>query len=152
MVRETSDWTLIRECECPVFLVKTGKSFKIDSVLVAVKYSPDEERYEKANESILGAARRIAELLGAEIHVVSCYDGDRRPDRQRFADQIGLLRNQVSAAPGQPEKVIAEVAAERGSDLVIIARVARPDSPAAVGKTARKVIDEIDTDVLVLPV
>lgn len=152
MVRDTSDWTLIRECECPVFLVKTGKPFQIESVLVAVKHSPDEESYEKANEDILASARRMADDLGARLHAVTCYEGDRRPDRQRFADKCGLERSQVSAASGKPEKIIAEVAAERGSDLVIIARVARPESPGAVGKTARKVIDEIDTDVLVLPV
>ena len=152
MVRDTSDWTLIRECECPVFLVKTGKPFKIESVLVAVKHSPDETSYEKANQDILDSARRMADDLGAKLHAVTCYEGDRRPDRQRFADKCGLERNQVSAASGKPEKIIAEVAAEKGSDLVIIARVARPDSPGAVGKTARKVIDEINTDVLVLPV
>ena len=152
MVRDTSDWTLIRECECPVFLVKTGKPFQIDSVLVAVKHSPDEESYEKANQDILDAARRMAGDLGARLHAVTCYEGDRRPDRQRFADKCGLERSQVSAASGKPERIIAEVAAEKGSDLVIIARVARPESPGEVGKTARKVIDEIDTDVLVLPV
>ena len=152
MVRDTSDWTLIRECECPVLLVKTGKPLQIDSELVAVKHSPDEESYEKANQDILDAARRMADDLGAELHAVTCYEGDRRPDRQRFADKCGLERSQVSAATGSPEKIIAEVAAEKGSDLVIIARVARPESPGDVGKTARKVIDEIDTDVLVLPV
>lgn len=152
MVRDTSDWTLIRECDCPVFLVKTGKPFHIESVLVAVKHSPDEESYEKANQDILDSARRMADDLGARMHAVTCYEGDRVPDRQRFADKCGLERSQVSAASGAPEKVIAEVAAQKGSDLVIIARVARPESPGAVGKTARKVIDEIDTDVLVLPV
>ena len=152
LVRDTSDWTLIRECECPVYLVKTGKPFQIDSVLVAVKHSPDEESYEKANRNILDSARRMADDLGARMHAVTCYETDRRPDRQRFADKCGLERSQVSAASGKPEKVIADVAAEKGSDLVIIARVARPESPGAVGKTARQVIDEIETDVLVLPV
>ena len=152
MVRVTSDWTLIRECECPVFLVKTGKPFQIDRLLVAVKHSPDEESYEKANQNILDAARSMAGDLGAEMHAVTCFEGDRPPDRQRFADKCGLNRSQVSAAAGTPEKIIAEVAAKQDSDLVIIARVARPETPGAVGKTARKVIDEIDTDVLVLPV
>ncbi len=152
LVRDTSDWALIRECECPVFLVKTGKPFKINSVLVAVKHSPDEESYEKANKNILDAALSMADDLGAKLHAVTCYEGGHPPDRQRFADKCGLKRSQVSASAGTPEKVIADVASEKDSDLVIIARVARPESPGAVGKTARKVIDEINTDVLVLPV
>ena len=152
MVRETSDWTLIRECHCPILLVKTGRRFRMRNLLVAVKHSPDDATYEKANDNILAAANRMAEDLGATLHAVTCYDTDVRPDRQRFADRCGLPRNQVSAAAGSPEKIIAETAAKQGSDLLVIARVARPENPSAVGKTARKVIDEIDTEVLVLPV
>ena len=152
MVRETSDWTLIRECHCPMLLVKTGRRFQMRNLLVAVKHSPDDETYEKANDDILAAANRMADELGAKLHAVTCYDAEVRPDRQRFADRCGLPRNQVSAAAGSPEKIIAETAAQQGSDLLVIARVARPENPSAVGKTARKVIDEIDTEVLVLPV
>lgn len=152
LVRETSDWTLIRECHCPMLLVKTGKPFQIRNLLVAVKHSPGDDSYEKANDNILAAAKRIASDFGAELHAVTCYDSDVRPDRQRFADRCGLERNQVSAATGTPEKIIGEIAASRDSDLLLIARVARPEDPTAVGKTARKVIDEVNTEVLVLPV
>jgi universal stress protein E len=152
VVRETSDWTLIRECACPVLLVKTGRPYGIEKVLVAVKHSPDNDLYKKANDDILDAARSLSSDLGARLHAVTCYEAGDHPDRQRFADSCGLERSQVSAAIGVPEKVIAETAAEQESDLLIIARVARPDSPSALGNTARKVIDEIDTEVLVLPV
>jgi universal stress protein E len=152
MVRETSDWTLIRECDCPVLLVKTGRPFHIERMLVAVKHDPGTEVYERANDDILSAARAWATDLGAGLHAVTCYEEGMRPDRQRFADRCGLERNQVTAAVGSPEKVIAETAAEQGSDLVVIARVARPDSPSMLGNTARKVVDEIDTEVLILPV
>ncbi len=153
LVRETSDWTLIRECHCPMLLVKTGRKFQMGNLLVAVKHSPDDETYEKANDNILSAAKTLAEDLGASLHAVTCYEAAAtRPDPQRFAERCGLPRNQVSAHEGPPEKIIAETAATHGSDLLVIARVARPDTPTAVGKTARKVIDEVDTEVLVLPV
>ena len=151
MVRETSDWTLIRQCVCPILLVKTGRPYGVEKVLVAVKHNPEEDTYEKANDDILTAARRLAADLGASLHAVTGYTGGH-PDRQRFADRCGLDRAQVSAAIGSPEKVIAETAKRQGSDLLIIARVARPDSPKELGSTARKVIDEIDAEVLVLPV
>jgi len=151
MVRETSDWTLIRECDCPVLLVKTGRPYGVEKILVAVKHSPDDETYEKANDDILATARSLTADLGATLHAVTGYTGGH-PDRQRFADRCGLERSQVSAAIGAPEKVIAETAERQGSDLLIIARVGRADSPKTLGSTARKVIDEIDTEVLVLPV
>jgi universal stress protein E len=150
-LRETSDWTLIRNCASPMLLVKTGNPTRIKKVLVAVKHSPDDDTYEKANDDILATARGITADLGADLHVVTAYTGGH-PDRQRFADRCGLGRSQVSAAIGAPEKVIAEVAERQGSDLLIIARVAHPDSPKSLGGTARKVIDEINTEVLILPV
>jgi universal stress protein E len=152
MVRDTADWTLIRECNCPVLLVKTGRPYKIEKVLVALKHRPDNEQYEQANEDLLASARRMADDLGATMHAVAGYSSEERPDRQRFADRCGLERNQITAANGAPEKVIADTAAEQESDLVILARVARQDSPNLIGNTARKVIDVIDTEVLVLPI
>ncbi len=151
MIRDTSDWTLIRECHCPVLLLKTSRPFKVENILVALKHSPDDEKYEHANDQLLAAARSMAADLGAKLHAVTGYQDDSRPDRQRFADRVGMERNEITAANGAPEKIIAETAAEQNSDLVILARVARPDSPKLIGNTARKVIDVIDTEVLVLP-
>lgn len=151
MVRETSDWTLIRECVSPILLVKTGRPYGIKKVLVALKYNPEEDAYEKANDDLLETARRISSDLGATLHAVTGYTGGH-PDRQRFADRCGLERSQVTAAVGSPEKVIAETAERQEIDLVVIARVARPDSPKEIGSTAKKVVDEIDTEVLILPV
>ena len=151
MVRETSDWTLIRECASPILLVKTGRPYKIEKVLVAVKHNPDEDIYEKANDDLLEAARSLSSDLGATLYAVTGYTGSY-PDRQRFADRCGLERSQVSAGMGNPEKVIAEAAERNNIDLLIIGRVARPESPKEIGSTAKKVVDEIDTEVLILPV
>ena len=150
LVRDTADWQLLRDCECPVLLVKTGRLYGINKILVAVKHTED-ATYREANTSIVERAQGLADDLGATLHAVTCYEADHYPDRQRFADGFGLERSQVSAAMGDPAKVIASVAEEIGADLLIIARVARPESIAILGDTARKVIDEIDTDVLVLP-
>ncbi len=150
MIRETADWTLIRECVSPMLLVKTGRPYGIEKVLVALKHNPEEERYEKANDNILASAKRITADLGADLHVVAAYTGGH-PDRQRFADRCGLDRANVSAAIGNPETVIAETADRLESDLLVIARVAHADSPKDLGSTARKVVDEVNAEVLILP-
>ena len=150
LVRDTADWQLLRDCECPVLLVKTGRLYGINKILVAVKHTED-EAYREANAGIMDRAKNLADDLGASLHAVTCYESSDRPDRQRFADSFSLDRNQVSAAMGAPAKVIASVADEVNADMLIIARVARAESAGLLGDTARKVIDEIDTDVLVLP-
>ena len=151
LVRETSDWKLLQDVQCPVLLVKSGRPYRIEKVLVAIKHNPDDEVYDAANDRILQTAKAMSADLGAELHAVTCYESGAYPDRQKFADRCGLERNQVTAISGVPEKVIANTAAELGADLLIIARVARPESKSMMGDTAQKVIDETANEVLVLP-
>jgi len=153
LIRETSDWQLLRDVDCPVFLVKSGRPYSIKEILVAIKHDPETDIYAAANDRILQTAKTLAEDLGASLHAVTCYESDfSYPDRQRFADRCGLSRDQVTAASGAPEKVIAEAAERLNIDLLIIARVATPGSKSLLGDTAQKVIDETPNEVLVLQV
>ena len=151
MFRETSDWQLLRDSSGPVLLVKYGQTERPQKLLVAVKHSEDHV-YKAANDSLLATGRRLADSIGADLHVVTAYkDKFSYPDRQNFADRCELPRNRVTASMGAPEDAIAEASREVGADLVIIARVGQPDGSRTVGHTAEKVIDGLDSDVLVLP-
>lgn len=150
-VRQTSDWRLLRDTGCPLLLVKSYARRHIKKVLVAIKHKPGADIYEAANERLLKAGRTMAEGVGAEVHVLSAYQGEDYPDRQKLADRCGLPRNRVRAAAGTPEAVIASVAKELPADLVVIARVGKPGSGEKVGRTAEKVIDGLYCNILVLP-
>lgn len=150
-VRETSDWRLLRDIACPLLLVKSYARRHIRNVLVAIKHEADEDIYEAANERLLRTARTMAESMGAELHVVSAYQGEYFPDRQKLADRCGLPRNRIRAAAGTPETVIASVAQDLPADLVVIARVGKPGSGEKLGRTAEKVIDGLYCNMLVLP-
>lgn len=151
-LRDTSDWRLLRDANCPVLLVKTYARRHVRKVLVAIKHRPETDVYHAANDRLLEAGRRIATNVGAELNVVTVYpDTDQYPDRQRFADRCGLPRNQVRAEMGKPEDAIAAAAGELEADLVVIARVSRPDADAKLGHTAEKVIDSVYCNILVLP-
>ena len=151
LTRKTADWQLLGNAERPVFLVAAGPPASIDNLIVAIKPDPDEQIYEKANEHVLATSHRMADDLGAEVHAVACHADDRYPDRQKFADRCGLERNQVHVMSGVPEKVIASFAIELDSDILVIASVAGSDK-ALLGNTAQKVIDELDVNILVLPI
>lgn len=150
-VRQTSDWRLLRDTGCPLLLVKSYARRHIRKVLVAIKHRPGADIYEAANERLLKAGHTMADSVGAEVHVLTAYQGEDHPDRQKLADRCGLPRNRVRAAAGTPEAVIASVARELPADLVVIARVGNPGSGEKVGRTAEKVIDGLYCNLLVLP-
>ena len=151
LVRETSDWRLLRDATCPLLLVKSYARRNIRKVLVAIKHRTDSDVYENANNRLLKTGRGIAESLGADLYVMTAYQGEDYPDRQKFADRCGLPRNRVRALNGAPEAVIASVAKELQPELVVIARVGKPGSKKKVGRTAEKVIDGLYCNILVLP-
>jgi len=152
LIRDTSDWRLLRDSRCPMLLVKAYARRHVKKVLVAIKHRPERKIYREANDRLLAAGRRIAESLGADLHVVTAYrDNDDYPDRQRFADRCGLPRNKVTAIMGSAHEAIATAARDLKADLVVIARVSRPEDKSQLGNTAEKIIDEVDANLLVLP-
>jgi nucleotide-binding universal stress UspA family protein len=152
LFRDTSDWRLLRNSACPVYLVKSSPNRPVRKILAAIKHRTEKQIYTEANELILQAAHGIADGLGAELHVVTAYKNNLNyPDRQKFADRCRLPRNQVRAEMDSPEDAIAKVAKDIAADLVIIARVGKPGAKGDVGHTAEKVIDSLDANVLVLP-
>lgn len=150
-VRESADLRLMRDIACPLLLVKAYARRHIRNVLVAIKIETEEQIYEAANERLLRAGRSLAESMGAELHVVSAYQGEYFPDRQKLADRCGLPRNRIRAAAGTPESVIASIAKELPADLVVLARVGKAGSGEKLGRTAEKVIDGLYCNMLVLP-
>ncbi|HJP38965.1 MAG TPA: universal stress protein [Gammaproteobacteria bacterium] len=152
LFREASDWQLLRDLVCPVYLVKTASARRPAKVLAAIKHRTEKQVYTEANELIIQTARGIATGFDAELHVVTAYKDDfHYPDRQKFADRCGLPRNQVRAEMGAPAEAIIKIAKEIGADLVVIARVGKQSTKRDVGHTAAKVIDTLDANLLVLP-
>lgn len=152
LFRDTSDWQLLRDSACPVYLVKHSPKRHVRKVLAAIKHRTEKQVYTEANDMILDTARRIAASLGAELHVVTAYkDNFNYPDRQKFADRCGLPRSQVRAEMGSPQEAIASAAKEIDADLVVIARVGKPAATRDVGHTSEKLIDALATNLLVLP-
>ena len=149
---DSSDWKILRDSNCPVYLIKSSPKRHVRKVVAAIKHRTEKQVYTEANDLILATARGIAGGLGAELHVVTAYkDVLHYPDRQKFADRCGVPRDRVRAEMGAPQEAIAAAANEIGADLVVMARVGKPGSKRDVGHTAMKIIDALDTDLLILP-
>jgi len=153
-LKKTADWTLLRAANCPVLLIDPHRPPQPSKVLAAVKLNPDSDTYTVLNQQVIATSHRIAEALEAELHAVTAFKGDQMYfDRQKFADSCGLPRNRVHTVEGTPHKAIAEATRELGSDILVIGSANRnlKESGMVIGDTAERIIDAVDTDIVVIP-
>ena len=152
-LKTTADWTLLRKARCPVLLIDPERPPRPGKVLAAVKIDPDDE-YAILNQAVVEMSHRIAAALGAELDAVTAYKGEQIYfDRQRFADSCRLPRNRVHAVEGSAHKAIAATAKELSSDILVIGSANRhlEGSNMIIGDTAQRIIDAVDTDLVVIP-
>lgn len=151
-LKKTSDWTLIRECNCPVLLVKTGATLEPRKVVAALDIRGEAENYGQLNENILSFCQRYIGSDGAEVHFVNAHkDLTNRPDRGTLIRTCGIEGDKVHIKMGDPDDVIVESAEELGGNLVVIGNSARSGLSALMkSNTAEKVLDKLQCDLLAL--
>ena len=149
----TSDWTLIRECQCPVLLVKEGTQMEHRRVLCAVDINARSDSYGRLNENVISLSKRLRDVRGAEVHFVNAFEDFKSvPSRQKLIDSCGARSDQIHIKLGKPSKVIVDQAKRLDVSLVVVGNSARSGlSAALVGNTAEKVLDKVVCDVLCMP-
>lgn len=153
ILNKTSDWALIRECECPVLLVKEGDGRNFRKVLAAIDIRSEKVHYEKLNQQIIGFTRKITESESAEVHFINAHkDLSSTPDRNALARACGVGSDRVHVRLGKPEDVIVENARDLDVGLVVIGNSARSGLSAVFNSnTAEKVLDRLECDLLSMP-
>ncbi len=149
---KTSDWELLRSADCPVLFVKTDRVAQVDTILAAVNIGADDADHQALNDMVIDFATVVAKNTGADLHAVNAYSGSMSfvhpPD---LAKRVGIERNRAHVGDAAPEKLVAEVAGKLGAPLVVIGSLARKGiSGAVVGNTAERILDELETDVIIL--
>lgn len=148
---KTSDWMLLREAHCPVYLIKRDAIEAGAKVLVAMDIAREDDLHSSLNDKVLDYGKLLVEAIpGASLHAVNAYSSSvsfvYQPD---VADKAGVERVNAHAVEGAPDKVIPEVADEIDASIVVIGTAARDGIKAAmVGNTAEKVLDALHTNIL----
>jgi nucleotide-binding universal stress UspA family protein len=169
------DMELLRECPCPVLLVRHGGLEPHPRIAGAVNASTEEPAERTLNARIVELTLLMAELEGgvpillqawapfAESMVRSHSSDDAfaayveevrqrtAGDLRRLAQSFGSRTSgvQTEHRRGEPENVIPEFAAAEGVDLVVMGTVARSGiAGLLIGNTAERVLRRLPCSVL----
>jgi len=153
ILNRTSDWTIIRECHCPVLLVKDRSPRDVPRVLAAIDICAKKESYDRLNQNVISFGKQIFNRRGAEVHYVNAFqDFKGVPDRQKLIQDTGIESDRIHIKHGTPEKVIVKHAKKLDVSLVVLGNSARTGlSAALMGNTVEKVLDKLKCDVLSIP-
>lgn len=168
------DFAILRECPVPVWIVHPSK-YDGDKILGAVGSPARGDDGKSLDDLILDETALLAEKLGKEGHAVHAFGeaglvsalepaaddpvddmGTSRNDARiedvlAFVQAHGLAAEHAHIYEGKLERVLEEEAGSLNADLIVLGsncdgRLKRMFS----GSTTEKIIDHVDTDVLVL--
>lgn len=162
------DWKLLRNTPCPVLLVKHDQHWAEGRILAAVNTTTHTPALRAHNQGILMLAGFIAQALDVPLHAViatpPAMQGaepemqsqvliDQRAQRcaEKVLSEMNLTVDQLHIGEGPPEHWIPRISAEIDASLVVIGTHARRGMSAALlGNTAERILDRLNTDILVL--
>lgn len=162
------DWRLLRETPCPVLLVKQDQHWADGRILAAVNTITHDPQLRTHNQSILMLAGFIARSLNAPLHAAvatpMAMQGvepemqsqvliDQRAQRctEKVLAEMNLQVAQMHVGEGPPEHWIPHVSKEIDASLVVMGTLARKGMSAVLlGNTAERILDCLNTDILVL--
>lgn len=153
ILNRTSDWTLIRECLCPVMLVKEETDRSSRNVVAAIDSRDGNETYAQLNQHIIEFSRRVMDNEYAEVHFINAHkDLASSPDRNALLRNTGVASDRMHIRLGDPEDVIVENAKVLNASLVVVGNAGRSGLSALVhGNTVEKIVDRVECDVLAMP-
>lgn len=173
---KTSDWSLLRECSCPVLLMHHNSNWENRRILAAVNIASEDENHIQLNRKVIDVASEFANAYGAQVHYVNAISQDAASEKVALDDDMDYAFDDVEEVkqpvevtpaavagycnadiehchvlPGPAEQAILKQADKIGVDLIIIGSVRRSGIKARIiGNTAEKLLDRTTADILTL--
>ncbi|MDX9875240.1 MAG: universal stress protein [Spongiibacteraceae bacterium] len=144
-----SIWRVIRTAKVPVLVVQPSPVQERKVILAAVALQSHKESHEALNDAVIARGKWLAEVYGAELHIVNAYDDSLNyPDRTELLQRSGVDSSRVHIQHGTPHEVLARVSKEIGADVLVLGT--RNRATRWRGTTAERIITEVDCDVLMI--
>ncbi|RHW22643.1 universal stress protein [Pseudomonas jilinensis] len=163
------DWKILRYCPAPVLMVKTTESWMRGAVLAAVDLGNHDDQHHVLHDTIVSHAADIVEMINGELHLVSAHPAPMLSaadpvyqlreniaaryveEARKYIDQYELDNERLHIDEGPADTLIPKVAKQVGASVTVIGTVARKGiSGALIGNTAEVILDQLESDVLVL--
>jgi universal stress protein E len=170
---------IMRQCPCPVWIVKPEHDRQLKRILAAVdvEIDADTPRHAALNTNILQIASSMAELEGAELHIIHAWSvwaenilksripadefHDMVQEQEKATAQaletllepfkIAVSGPQVHLLHGPPDYVIPQVVHDDQIELLVMGTVCRTGIPGfMIGNTAENILSGVDCSVLTL--
>lgn len=172
-----TDWQLIRDCPCPLLLVKQSGKADYRTIIAAVDPLHEHDKPAALDHRILDTAEQIAESFAGKVHVVHSFqpivstalggvlepevlpiqtaedklEEYHREELDRLIADHEVLPENVHLRAGDTEDVLPELVTQLGASLVLMGAVSRSlIKRLFIGSTAEKVLDKLTCDVLII--
>ncbi|MEC8443704.1 MAG: universal stress protein UspE [Pseudomonadota bacterium] len=168
------DWSLVKQCEAPVMLVKHATPWRHNRVLACIDATSTDEGHQRLNDNILSYAEHLADHFTTDLHLINTYplmamtlalvpeitppsdlqaivEEQHRDACQSIAQKYNIADDHLHILEGEPEGKIPECAHDLEADLVVIGCAGRSGlSGVLIGNTAESLIETLESDVLIL--
>ncbi len=159
--RETSDFTLMRYCACPILFTSETQEWKSDRIVACLDLESTDPQHMRLNHVVLRDARAFGEVVGMDLYVASAHDkplvGNHLPidthERPVDAEALGALYRlepeRIFLRQGPTVDALAAICDEIDPSIVVLGTLARTGvSGKLIGNTAEKLLDRISADIL----
>lgn len=174
-----TDWRLIETCPCPLLLLKTRRHYAEPRVVAAVDPGHAHDKPAALDERILDSAGLLSDALSGTLEVFHAHTPwdevtrmnpelrdlpeyrDEESHRAylaqvetrvlELAERHNIARGQVHVEDGPVAEALHRYAHQRQADIVAMGAVSRSRlRRALIGYTAERVLDALDSDVLIV--
>ncbi len=173
------DWQLIRNLNCPLWLVKQEGWADHPTIVAAVDPTHAGDELGTLDQKIVDAAKTISEFSNGSMHLLHTYQSleevgskamwtfkpvkldvaelqakmrdEHRAMLDKLAADNSLPADHVHELPGRADEILPAFARDKDASLVVMGAIARSGlKRRIIGSTAERVLDHLHCDVLII--
>jgi universal stress protein E len=158
------DWQLVRTCPAPLLLVKEKMWRNEPVIIAAVDPKHSHGKPMGLDHKILRVANDVSEKLGGLVYIMHSFseipmsgkypEAASKEHRKAMADLLNdfdIPENRVCIIDESVEFALPELELDLQADLVVMGAISRSRlADVFIGNTAEKVLDYLESDVLIV--